>query len=1032
MQAFGPYAEKEIIDFRKLENRTMFVISGKTGAGKTTIFDGITFAIFGKASGEDRNGTDLRSHFAPDHLLTEVSLLFTIRNKQYYVVRSPQQEKKKDRGEGYTTINAKAELYFVKNNGEKELIAANVREVDEKMKEIIQLDVNQFRQILMIPQGEFRKLLVSDSKDKEVILQRLFNTTVYKKIEEQLKEDATEIKRKVEEEKNKRDNLFQQIEVIHHEELKQLLASDERNETLIVEWTNHEIHAMKQQLLKLKEQIKTLENERNDTYSKFVEAKNILEQLHKLDELKKQMGELEQQKNILDQIELEVQFAMKAKEIHHQEQLCQRLKNQWKSLDEKLNRLKHELNTKRTEMEEKEKKLKEEEEKESVRNKAQEKIQQLKQLKEDVYSFDTHYQNWLNWKNELETVSQQLNEKTIEKSKLEELINSYKEKKSTLEDAKYKSLEYRTKIEKVKEKLMQAEQLHEVTMEIEELNKELEIQQLMLEKTALRIKDAKEMHHLLERKWRENQAHLLAQSLEDGHPCPVCGSTDHPRKAGSSEGAPTIEELDQAKADIDQFQEEKVKYEEQYYKVKSIYDSKISKQSELLSQIELESVQSLSLVRNNLKEEEQLLEKLIDEEARNTKEFELLLQRIEKAEKQLFELNQVIQSLNEEKRGIENKYIENNVLIEQLMKKIPASLRNKNVFEDEYNKAEKEYEQLLKALEERKKQLQQVREEFSSIQGQLKESTEAIQLIKIELTKERTTFKKMLEEKGFQNYQAYEQAKRTDQQIQELQQWIQNYRETYRSTKDQLEQLLSLLKNVEKPDIAAIEAQLQTLNSKIEHLQNESTTCSIKLRKNEELVNSIEQFNESIKQLEEQYQVIGHLSDIARGQNVQKITFERYVLASFLEEILHIANIRLSKMTNGRYRLLRRKNRSKGNIQSGLELHVFDQYTGQERHVKTLSGGESFKASLALALGLSEVVQQYAGGVSLETMFIDEGFGTLDPESLDSAVESLIEIQGNGRLVGIISHVPELKERIGAHLEVTATQTGSKTEFVFM
>lgn len=192
------------------------------------------------------------------------------------------------------------------------------------------------------------------------------------------------------------------------------------------------------------------------------------------------------------------------------------------------------------------------------------------------------------------------------------------------------------------------------------------------------------------------------------------------------------------------------------------------------------------------------------------------------------------------------------------------------------------------------------------------------------------------------------------------------------------------------------------------------------------------EINASIKELEEAYQTVGHLADIARGQNANRLTFERYVLASFLEDILNVANDRLIKMTAGRYNLIRKTDRSKGNIQSGLELLVFDQYTGQERHVKTLSGGESFKASLALALGLADVVQQYAGGVSLETMFIDEGFGTLDPESLDHAIEALMDIQSSGRLVGLISHVPELKERIDARLEVISSQNGSRTEFQFM
>lgn len=196
MQAFGPYAHKEVIDFTVLGNRTMFVISGKTGSGKTTIFDGISYAIYGKASGEDRNGQELRSQFADDSLLTEVSFEFKLKEKRYLIIRSPQQEKKKERGDGFTTIGAKAELFTFDEDGKELLVASSVRDVDEKVKEIMQIDSNQFRQILMIPQGEFRRLLTSDSKEKENILQRLFHTEMYKRIEERLKEQAQGLKKR--------------------------------------------------------------------------------------------------------------------------------------------------------------------------------------------------------------------------------------------------------------------------------------------------------------------------------------------------------------------------------------------------------------------------------------------------------------------------------------------------------------------------------------------------------------------------------------------------------------------------------------------------------------------------------------------------------------------------------------------------------------------------------------------------------------------------------------------------------------------
>ena len=253
----------------------------------------------------------------------------------------------------------------------------------------------------------------------------------------------------------------------------------------------------------------------------------------------------------------------------------------------------------------------------------------------------------------------------------------------------------------------------------------------------------------------------------------------------------------------------------------------------------------------------------------------------------------------------------------------------------------------------------------------------------------------------------------------------------YRSISDRLKDYVERLNDAEKPELAELEKQFIELENKLNAVIDQRATLINNMKHNEGISKVVHEINSEIKSAEEKYELIGHLADITRGQNTYRLTFERFVLASFLDDIINAANARLIKMTSGRYQLLRKTDRSKGNIQSGLELLIFDQYTGQDRHVKTLSGGESFKAALALALGLADVVQEHAGGVSLETMFIDEGFGTLDPESLDQAIEALLDIQSSGRLVGIISHVPDLKERIDARLEVKSYQNGSITEFQF-
>lgn len=338
---------------------------------------------------------------------------------------------------------------------------------------------------------------------------------------------------------------------------------------------------------------------------------------------------------------------------------------------------------------------------------------------------------------------------------------------------------------------------------------------------------------------------------------------------------------------------------------------------------------------------------------------------------------------------------------------------------------------MVKQLEEAQQRLQNVKEKLSNEAARLQDAKKHHASKKQELNSEREIFINKLSEQGFEKYGTYADSKRTEEEIIILEGEIRSYREELRSVADRLKELTDRLMDVKTPNVDGLRLELVKMTSEIEALTQQHTNLFVKKRDNEEIYNRVESLNEQMKVMEERYKLIGHLYEIAKGQNNFRITFERYVLASFLDDILREANGRLRKMTSGRFQLLRKTDRSKGNAQSGLELLVFDQYTGQERHVKTLSGGESFKASLSLALGLADVVQNYAGGVSLETMFIDEGFGTLDPESLEQAIEALMDIQSSGRLVGIISHVPELKERIDIRLEVMADQTGSRTEFVF-
>ena len=299
-----------------------------------------------------------------------------------------------------------------------------------------------------------------------------------------------------------------------------------------------------------------------------------------------------------------------------------------------------------------------------------------------------------------------------------------------------------------------------------------------------------------------------------------------------------------------------------------------------------------------------------------------------------------------------------------------------------------------------------------------------------ELTQERELFKTEMDRQGFASYQLYVEAKKTEEQIKLLEGQIEQFQKEDQRVDSLLSNLAYALNGIEYPDLAIIEQKIEKNEEEVKRKREMINSLEHLIKHHESILANIKTTIEKQRDVQAQYETIGHLYELSRGSNPFRITFERFVLAAFLDDILKEANVRLKRMTSGRYQLMRKVDPTRRNVQSGLELTVFDQFTGMERHVKTLSGGESFKASLALALGLAAVVQQNAGGISLETMFIDEGFGTLDPESLDQAIESLLEIQSSGRLVGIISHVPELKERIDARLEVIGRQNGSTTRFV--
>jgi DNA repair protein SbcC/Rad50 len=1035
MQAFGPYAEREEIDFRKLGNRTMFVISGKTGSGKTTIFDGISFSIYGKASGEDRSPAELRSQFAKDEVVTEVELIFSLRGKTYRIWRSPQQDKKKSRGAGFTTINARAELYTFDEEGAEQLLAANVREVDEKIKSLIQLDANQFRQILMIPQGEFRKLLTSDSKDKEVILQRLFHTELYKLIQEGLKKEADELRKTVEAAVETRTRELLKINTENNDELIESLKEEPLNDSRILGLLPAHIEKMEEQQINVQLNYQHVQNKRDSVNKQLAEANTLLQQFELRDKLTDEFNKLEQKKSEMDRMKNEIALAQKASRLIKQDEYCHKLNQKLKVLKLELEQLMKDKGLLAENLELAKKNLSEEKDKEPIRNEMVKKLNQLESIQKDVYSLDS-LQSDLNDLKEQRSREQQLLDKQTEQINFlqagirdrEKALENFEESQNMLYQYEKTLQDNESFLETLKEAQTLIDRIHQYKKNSALLNEQYSI-------IGRKVQDAADTVAYLDKKWRTAQAAILAADLDEDAPCPVCGSLQHPHPAMDGHDLPSDEDMESSKKTLQSLQDEEKKVslaaaqeETKIEGTEGQIHSLLKKASRFTKDL---TDENCKVVIQQAEEDIKYVKHQILEKKKEVEQQRRMKEELKKGKEKLLEIEEAVKNRQQKQQQLEVAYLTKKTALEKVRESIPDELNTKKDFEDALKQTQDLLERMKSAFDKAQKNYFTCEKEYSVKASQVDEKKTQADKVESEMKEEREAFLSLLTQQGFPHYKAFQEAKKADDEITELEDRVKKHGEDLRSVTDRLYEVNKQLADKEKPEVKKIKEALAAVSEEMEKINQELNRVISHTKENKNILSRVLELNEGIKDLEDTYQTVGQLADIARGQNANRLTFERYVLASFLEDILSVANERLIKMTAGRYNLIRKAERSKGNVQSGLELLVFDQYTGQERHVKTLSGGESFKASLALALGLADVVQQYAGGVSLETMFIDEGFGTLDPESLDHAIEALMDIQSSGRLVGLISHVPELKERIDARLEVISSQNGSRTEFLF-
>lgn len=911
MSAFGPYAGEVTLDMQKLGKSGIYLITGDTGAGKTTIFDAISYALYGEASGNYRENTTLRSKYASADTPTFVELEFEYNNEIYKINRNPEYPRPNKRGEGFTKQSANAELVMPDGS-----VITKIKEVSAKVEEIIGINKNQFSQIAMIAQGDFRKLLNCETNERSKIFRKIFKTEPYHNIEIKLSSLFNELKRNREKEKsgieqyinqlkcNENDTLSLELERAKSgdvliEDVIKLAGEIVNKDTLEYTKTQKNIESINEEIEKINSNIKLYENQ-EATKKAYAKASAQLEELKtKRNDCEKAYKSAEAQRERLD------------------------------DLTRKINLI----------------------------NSKMPKYDELKSLENSI---NERTQSFEKSNNSLKLKQQEI-------TSLEKEID---EKSKALEEVKGADLLVQKLTVQKEEIKKKAEALKELKTEIDRCKTE----QKNLKNAQSFAKSALDEYGALENEYNQiyiaffnEQAGIIADELKDGEPCPVCGSTSHPNLARKSENAP--------------------------------------------SQADVESAQNL------VKKAQEKADKARDTASALKSRFDEIAANVKSAAKKLFGTD-------------DNVFDDYNSNINALKKDYDctlALLKTANEKLNLYQKLDKEIPKIQEKQKSLSDEISTLNTQKASDEAFISENTKRVTSIKSELDFESADLAKdkLKEYTNLSNdiKNAIEKSKNAFDDI-------KSKYDTQKGTKVSLENALKEFKEI---DLASLNEKSLKLNEYKKDIDKTAKSLYSRIDSNKLLVDNISVKRDILKGYDDKYVWLKALSETANGDisGKEKITLETFVQMTYFDSIIRKANIRLLTMSDGQYELVRRSDAETLKKNEGLALDVIDHFNGSSRSVSTLSGGESFMASLCLALGLSDEIQSSNGGIKLDTMFVDEGFGSLDGEALDRALSALTSLSQGNRLVGIISHVDALCDRIDNKIVITKDRTiGSNAQII--
>lgn len=912
MSAFGPYAARTQIDFTLLGERGLYLICGDTGAGKTTVFDAIVFALYGEASGENREPTMFRSKYADGDTPTFVELTFSCNGKRYKILRNPEYKRKKSRGEGVTDEKANAELTMPDGK-----VITKVKDVNRAVVDILGIDRGQFTQIAMLAQGDFAKLLLAPTEDRKKIFQKIFQTHSFQRLQDEIKAEALKLKAEYDRAAQSAMQYLQGILCAEGSEYEETVAAAKRGEL-----SSDEVKNLIDSVICADErEEKGLNAALKECDKRLGEINVALSACGRRKALAAQSEEL---KARLSEWEKRLEECRVALENHSDDEV----------LIKKLTAEIAEINALIPRYDELEAKL------EKARKARAQSEQYREELKRAAFDTETEKRRAEQLEAEREKLKNTELETVRDEGEIKELAAQSEELRGLLADADKLSEEYR----QYKSALSQYEAAREAAQK------------------ARSDYDGKNRAYL------DAQAGIIASGLKEGVPCPVCGSTNHPAPAKTAACAPSGAELDECRKIYEQTAAAERSASERAGRLKGAFEARSQQ------------------IKN-------VAAKFTPYAAEST--FGAVKDALVKA----------YYALNEKRVAL------------------------KRLFDDKKNQLARA-DEITRELKINAERLNKLSETATAVQGNLS----AADKVATQCEADAEVLGKSLaygDKAG-----AVKAIRGLEERVAATERALKNCRDEFADCdkkagelRAQLKQCAEQLSREEIADEQNLTERKAAAEEEKTRLQSLQKDLNYRLQSNRKCLADVSAAYGAIGKTEGRYRWVKTLSDTANGtlSGKEKIMLETFVQAAYFERVIVRANRRLLVMTNNQYELKRRESADNNRSQSGLELDVLDHYNGSTRSVKTLSGGESFKAALALSLGLSEEIQSSAGGIKLETMFVDEGFGSLDNVSLSQAIRALDDLSEGNRLVGIISHVGELKEKIDRQIVIKKDKTGGSS-----